>query len=228
MTTPNRVASLHRFALALGCVLLSLLLEPSVAQAQSESASGTRAQVSTQCWLLLGGDQFKRRIEEIASDPMRPTATAMRSLLVEAEHAGQIKVLLQRQLASADQAAATLNALVELPPTADSNDQAPRDRNIFVYLSVTPQIQSGDEMLLALRLDMKALVPKLPIGEASALIGPRSTASKAILSAGAALLLNVSSGDTATLLRPTSVKGQDLLLLLAPNVIESGTRGQRQ
>jgi hypothetical protein len=45
-----------------------ILLSSSIAAAQSQPSREVAAQVSTQCWIVLGGGEFKRRFESITAN----------------------------------------------------------------------------------------------------------------------------------------------------------------
>ena len=207
---------------AASCILFNL--SPNVGDAQTERPMDATARVSTQCWVLLDSDEFKERLRAISNSGQMASAAETRSLLAEAERAGQVIVLAQRELTSADQAAAKFSSLVEVPATPGNSIEPARDRNVLIELSLTPQAQPSGDLLLSFNVQLRPVVRTLPIGAASRLEGPRSVVSKVLLEPGEAHLLNLSSNDPAAMTDPAGVKGRDLLLVLAPRIIDDAVR----
>lgn len=198
-------------------LLLAMLLCPAFGSAQSQPALDNSKLVDTQLWILLAGDEFKRRFESIA--PSNPTAPAakVRSLLAEAERDGQIKILDQPVVAAADQSVARYSKLIEVPATLARTEKPTGDRSLLVSLSVGPQIQLPD-LVLTLNIEMKALVPQLKIGETATINAVRSSTSKVLFGPGDAFLLSLASTDKDAIGAPTAAQGQDLLMLVAPKI----------
>jgi Flp pilus assembly secretin CpaC len=202
-------------------MLLSLLLGPNIGAAQSERAA-VAPKIGVESWLLVGGDEFKRRFESISPNSMMAPVTATRLQLTAAVDADEVTVLADSRLLSKDGTPAQFTSRFEVPVPGDGSPASVPDENLAIRLSVTPTIQPDGAILLAFDIELQTLTTKLVIGAAE-LSGRRSQSGKVLLPPGDAVLLNLSSRDPEALGNPIGVKGEDLLLLLAPAVVVSET-----